>query len=456
MIEKETLNDTFSITPSPLEKAGVRLLIYTQHITPRVAYTMDLVFNTVLNTPYEITDNKNYFETYSLPKIAYTSNSNISGIFIHSDIILFETTIEKTLPVANKIYSDFPKFFVSDKNDFLGYDIFAMVFYFASRYEEYLDIDTDEHQRLKTENSIAFQYKCLKIPFLNHAINQFAENLKQEFPSLEFKKRQFNFLSTIDIDNAFAYAHKGFQRNVGGLVKDILSLKFKDVLSRIKSNLNDCKDPYNTFDFINSMSRETKTVLNYFVLIGDYSRFDKNPNYKNTGFRKLLKGLSKEHSIGLHPSYKSFNHPEKIEIEKKRLEDIIEKKVTSARSHFLRVKFPNTYRSFISAGITDDYTMIYASESGFRTGLCTPYKWFDLKKNETTNLTVHPSTVMEGTLRDYNKLTGENANEVVTHLINEVKNAGGEFVSIWHNDSFVPKQKDWIEVYKNMLLKTNN
>jgi hypothetical protein len=157
--------------------------------------------------------------------------------------------------------------------------------------------------------------------------------------------------------------------------------------------------------------------------------------------------------MGLHPSYESFNNLEKISIEKQRLEDIIEKKVTAARCHFLRINFPETYREFIRAGITDDYTMIYASQSGFRTGLCVPYKWFDLQKNEATNLMIHPSTVMEGTLRDYNKLLPTQATEFIKQLIQEVKNNGGEFVSIWHNDSFVAEQQEWINVYHKMLFE---
>ena len=158
--------------------------------------------------------------------------------------------------------------------------------------------------------------------------------------------------------------------------------------------------------------------------------------------------------MGLHPSYKSFNDLEKIEIEKKRLEDILEKKVTSARCHFLRVKFPETYRAFIKAGITDDYTMIYASQSGYRTGLCTPFPWFDLEKNEMTSLTIHSSSIMEGTLRDYNGYTPEHANSVIDNMLNEVKKQGGEFVSVWHNDSFVSSQKEWINVYKQLLEKS--
>jgi hypothetical protein len=241
------------------------------------------------------------------------------------------------------------------------------------------------------------------------------------------------------------------KRNLGGLAKDVFNLRLSQVAQRIMSNLDEKKDPYNTFKLINSLSDETQTALQYFVLIGDYSTYDKNPHYNKVGFRKLLKGLSNKLEIGLHPSYESFNYLEKIEIEKKRLEDIIEKKVTSARCHFLRIKFPETYRAFINAGITDDYTMIYASQSGFRTGLCMPFPWFDLERNEITSLTIHPSTIMEGTLRDYNGYSIEHANATIHHLLSEVKKQGGEFVSVWHNDSFVPEQAEWIDVYKNLL-----
>ena len=432
------------------------ILIYTDYITARVTYTMDLVFKTVINTSFELTTSKEVFNNSKLSKIAYTKVNEGFDVFIKSDTLLFETDIKINLPTAENSFVDFPKFYKSNTNDFLGYDIFAMVFYFATRYEEYLNTELDEHQRFKAENSVAHNYNCLQIPFLNLAIAQFAELLKQKFPNLYFKKREFSFLSTIDIDNAFAFANKGFQRNVGGLLKDVASLKFKQVASRIISNLDEDKDPYNTFQIINSLSKETQTALYYFVLIGDYSAYDKNPSFKSRGFKKLLRTLSNENSIGLHPSYESFNHPEKIEIEKTRLEDIIEKKVTSARCHFLRIKFPDTYRQFINVGITDDYTMIYASQSGYRTGLCVPYKWFDLEKNESTNLTIHPSTIMEGTLRDYNKYSPEKATEVISQLLNQSKKQGGEFISVWHNDSFVPSQKNWIEVYKKLLINSKS
>ncbi len=427
------------------------ILIYTHTLSPRMTYAMELVFGTVLHIPYELTGNREAFKDSALPKLAYAAEPGISGVWIKPHGLLEETTITEVRPVADTSIAGFPVFFSSGADDCLGYDLFAMVFYFATRYEEYLPHNTDQHGRFKAEESIAFQNKCLHIPFLNEAIEDFAQKLKQEFPSLIFKKRAFNFLSTIDIDNAFAYAHKGFIRNVGGLLKDLCSFNFKNVSERLVANANDRKDPYNTFERIHAMSAESGTALQYFALIGDYAPYDKNPAHTNAGFRKLLKGLSLAYPVALHPSYQSSAAPERIALEKGRVEAITGKKVTAARCHFLKVRFPETYRHFIKAGISDDYTMIYASQCGFRSGLCVPYKWFDLEKNESTSLTLHPGTIMEGTLRDYNKLGAAEAQVLCLKLMTEVKKHGGEFISIFHNDSFVPEQQEWIALYHTLL-----
>ena len=157
------------------------ILVYTHNITPRIAYVIDLVFNSVLNNSFQLTDNKEVYHSSVLPKLAYTNVNEGFDVFIQSSNLLFETDIKTTLPTSEKHHVDFPKFFKSNTDDFLGYDFFAMVFYFATRYEEYLNTDTDEHQRFKAENSIAFKFNCLQIPFLNNAIEDFSKKLKLEF-----------------------------------------------------------------------------------------------------------------------------------------------------------------------------------------------------------------------------------------------------------------------------------
>ncbi len=427
------------------------ILIYTHNLTARVSYTVELIFGTVLGTPYELTDDTSTFESSELPKLAYTYEKTGTGIFMEATALLFEEHVRPDRPVRSASYKDFPVVFPVGEASFLPFDLFATVFYVATCYEEYLPFERDRHGRFLAEQSALYRWKVLNRPFLNELILDFAGILKARFPELEFKRRDFSFLSTIDIDNAFAYAHKGFARNAGGLLKDLLSCRFKKVWERLAATSNDTRDPYNTFDLINGLSAQTRTALQYFVLIGDYAAYDKNPQHTNAGFRKLLRGLAAGHAMGLHPSYQAYDDPARIGMEKQRLEAITGKAVTSARCHFLRLKFPETYRSFIDAGITDDYTMIYASQCGFRTGLCVPYRWFDLKKNEATSLVLHTSVVMEGTLRDYNKLGADQAQEICRELMVQVKKHGGEFISIFHNDSFVPEQQEWITVYQSIL-----
>lgn len=430
------------------------ILIYTHNISPRAQYTIDLVFGTVLGIAYRITNDSAEYVMSDLPKLAYTVENLNSGMFLESSNLLFEADMRKQRPVKTGEYKGFPIFFPCGSTSCLPYDLFATVFYTATRYEEYVASDSDRHGRFVGETSLEYGHKLLQRPFLNELILDFSELLQKQFPALTFAKKTFAFLSTIDIDNVFAYAHKGLMRNVGGLAKDLLAFDFARVRERLAANANEQKDPYNTFARINAMARETATRLQYFVLIGDYAAYDKNPHHANRGFRKVLQSLSVEFPVGLHPSYRSGDDPALIAEEKRRLEAVIGKPVTSARCHFLRVRFPETYRAFLETGITDDYTMIYASQCGFRTGLCVPYRWFDLRRNEVTALTIHTSTVMEGTLRDYNGLSPADAQHEALSLMEQVKHVGGEFISIFHNDSFVPAQHAWVSLYQTLLSKS--
>jgi hypothetical protein len=141
--------------------------------------------------------------------------------------------------------------------------------------------------------------------------------------------------------------------------------------------------------------------------------------------------------------------------ERDRVAEIIGRHVDTVRCHFLRLKFPTTYRTQLYFNIYDDYTLTHSPLPGFRAGLCTPFKWFDIERDTETGLNLHPSTVMEGTLRDYMQQSPTEANATIAQLMNEVKAVGGEFISIWHNDSFTLENTEWVEVYEKMIQLAN-
>ncbi len=109
--------------------------------------------------------------------------------------------------------------------------------------------------------------------------------------------------------------------------------------------------------------------------------------------------------------------------------------MNKSRQHFIRLRFPRNYRRLLNAGILEDFTMGYPSHTGFRAGICTPYYFFDLKKEMATNLKIIPFQVMDVTLRDYLGLSPQEATKEIGRLMAEVKEVGGTFVSIWHNET---------------------
>jgi hypothetical protein len=157
--------------------------------------------------------------------------------------------------------------------------------------------------------------------------------------------------------------------------------------------------------------------------------------------------------IGIHPSFASNHQLEKIKIEKERLEKISGKKISYSRQHFLKLTFPHTYRNLLAVGITDDFTMGYADAIGFRAGICTPFRWYDLERETETHLTIHPFAVMDGTLNNYLKLSPTLAIEKTKEIINKVKQVNGKFIFIWHNETLSDwkEWKGWKNVYEEII-----
>ena len=188
-------------------------------------------------------------------------------------------------------------------------------------------------------------------------------------------------------------------------------------------------------------------------MFADYAPKDKNLPIDNHSFIKLIKSIADVADIGIHPSFASNKQPEKLEKEIKNLSKIFHKEIIKSRQHFLKLSFPTTYQTLIELDITDDYTMGYASEIGFRAGTCTPFLFYNIDLEIETKLRIHPFIVMDATLLYYMKLTPDEAIAKVNKLIDEVKNVNGTFISLWHNETLsdVKQWAGWRKVYEAII-----
>lgn len=428
------------------------LLIYTPRINNRIRYIFDVFFRNLIPAENQITGSFQEFKDYTGPKINYSYQSTGEGLYFYPHNLLFETGI-KQQQMDNVKFDNILCPFSVFRESSLPFDPFAAAFYLITRYEEYLPFRKDKYDRFDAAESLAQMNGFLKKPVVNIWAEKIKLLLKQKYPEIKFESKKYRFLSTIDIDSAWAYKQKGFIRTLAAYGKSFYELDFHEISERTKVLLGLKKDPFDTFDFQFALHEKYNIKPLYFILFADYSHYDKNISTNNSSFHSLVKALADFAEVGIHPSFASNSLPGKIPVEISKLSDVLKRDVTKSRQHFLKLSFPNTFRSLIESDIAEDYSLGYATETGFRAGICDPYYFYDLDMETATHLKLFPFAIMEGTLRDYHNISAFDAIQHYKTLIEEIKSVNGMFISLWHNES-LSNEKRWIgwhKVYEEMI-----
>ena len=284
--------------------------------------------------------------------MSYTKFPLGNEFFVKSNELLFEQGIND-LEITLSTWDDTPCFFSAGAQSSIPFDIFAASFYLISRYEEYLPHVRDVHERFTAEQSLAYNFKFLEKPVVDIWVVKLKTILKLRFPEYHFPDRKFRYISTIDVDNAFAYKYKSFVRTFGALISDFFKLQIRSFWSRLLVILRIKKDPNNTFEQILTLSKKYDVDLIFFFLIADYTTFDTNISTTKRQFRLLIKHIADYASVGLHPSYYTMKNSGMLKKEKERLESITNIPTTISRQHFLRFSLPETYQNLIDLEIDD-------------------------------------------------------------------------------------------------------
>jgi hypothetical protein len=421
------------------------LLIYAEHITERLEYTLDFALRD-RGVVYEITNDEQRFTAFSELKFNYSNLIFEKAANLDPAPILFDDTIQ-VYGIDKGIFEGEECLGLNGRMDPL-----AAIFYVLSRMEEYNSRILDKHGRFPSANSVLSRFHWLDRVVCDRWAEAFLRFLNNNGQQVEWTTVAFKPVPTFDIDNAYAFKLKRGLRHWLAVLKDVVKGRTNRIIEREQVIYGGHKDPYDTYDRIAELKEEGFDVK-LFWLLGDYTKFDRNISHKNKKHRKLIKRMSAVARIGIHPSYKSNSYEFYLNAEKERLEEIIGEPVDHSRQHFLKVHLPYTYQHLETAEIRHEYSMGYPEHYGFRAGTARPFKWFDLEFNRTSQLVVHPFAYMDGTFLEYMHLEPEEAKQVAKKLVNEVKSYGGDFIFIWHNETIADyaKWKGWKEVFEYTL-----
>jgi len=425
------------------------LRIYTADDAPRLRYIAGIILGDILGLNWEIITDKRKLGKHHI--INYSNDVVKDSFRISPSRLIFEKGLaEQDIKVEK--WKALPVFFQGTGASDIPFDIFAASFYLISRYEEYCRFEPDEYGRFPAASSLAFRNGFLGIPLVDLWVKEFARELLKKFQTLAFRRNEFRTLVTFDADEPFEYLGKGIVRSIGGLLRD-LTVNDRHASDRYKTVAKGKPDPFEVFGYITDCLDRYNSEARFFFPLGDRSRYDHNPSWKNDDYRELILRLTGKYKHGLHPSFNASDDYSILNEEAKRFSKITGNAGYLSRFHYLRLKLPVSYRNLLKAGVKEDYSMGYPDEPGFRAGIARPFYFYDVMNDCLTNLKIIPFQVMDATLYKYKKLEDKASDEVIIKLMEETRRVGGLFVTIWHNTSLLdsPEGRPWRGVFESML-----
>lgn len=438
-----------------VEINATHVIIFSEIKSERLNYVCEFIFNTVLKVNYSITHSFSEFKNSNYFKLSYSEKALDKTFHIAPHTLLFETTLTNEKPEV-LFKNDLIYFFESKNSDF-HFDIFAATFYLISRLEEWLLFESDVHQRFEAKNSILFQHKLHLKPVIEIWIEEFKTELQNFYPTIIFPKKQFKAISTIDVDNLYAFKHKGFVRTTGAIAKDIIKFNLKNLATRLRVLRGKQKDPFDIYESISDFCLQHNIPLVYFFLFKTGTSYDRTVNPNSAAFKNVFTILkNKKALIGLHPSYNSSVDETLLKQEVTDFSKAINETVTISRQHYLRFNIKTTPNQLLKNGIIADFTMGFASQIGFRAGTSLPFYYYDFTAEKKTELLFVPFCAMDGAYLVYDKITPEETLTSLLNLANEVKKVNGLFISVYHERTFYDELcKGFGEVYKKLHLNVN-
>ena len=408
--------------------------------TSRMKYSADVLFNTCLGVEvewssggeanqYVLSTGKNHLtcpvHSISLSKDSNAVSSGINRVSYKGEM--------------------FPCEVIGDAD--INFDPLAATLFFVARWEEVYLSDSnslDKHGRFKGKKSSSYLQGVLDRPSVDIMARILAEVLE-----LEFTEPKYSFQPSIDIDVAYKYLGRPLWKSVLLSIKDILTFKNPHERMNVVSTGNG--DPFDTYDYIESLHSSNGLKTTYYVL-----RTERKKPYdvclSKPVIDNLIEKLLKSSSVYWHPSYEATEN----------MGDVFssEKNEFTADSDFVRHHFlksgPTIWPELEANNVKRDSSLAYADLPGFRAGICREYNAYDLKSEKALHLKILPPAIMDSTLHSYMNLRPDKAINVAQEIITEVKAVGGTLVTIWHNTSVsnVDFWKGWRKVYEEVVRRS--
>lgn len=331
-------------------------------------------------------------------------------------------------------------------------DWWSWIFWMTTRYEEMHAHETfrDSMGRFLGKHSMASEEKWLTRPEIEVRVLNWANQ-----QGWQIKEGAYQVIPTIDVDSAFAYKHRSPLHTMLAAINDVIHGRWERWNERWQVLGGTEKDPYDTYEWLEEVHQKFGLRTTYFFLLANRSRFDRGLSWRSKGLRSLIQKLAEVADVGIHPGCASHqaNTTQLLQMEKSRLESILDRSIDLARQHYLLQCPDSSWLRLEEAGIAHDHSLGYSDVPGFRAGMSRPFRAYSISEERILNLWLHPIAAMDATFLRYLETTPEEALRLIEKLAEEVKGVGGTLRLLWHNESVSDRWEwsQWKAMYEQVL-----
>ena len=349
----------------------------------------------------------------------------------------------------------------SDESGLLAFDIFANMFWFLSRKEEWLAEKNGHHINSYSSRHPRPDKATFLKPVVNTLFDQLEKCLIKNFPLLKFGKGK---TSDIELSHDLDYVRKTLplrlKQSAFNTYNTFRSLgkpkEMKRHLGRLFSFAFSNAD-YWKFDYWHELERRFNKRSTFYV----YSKINRStktwlldPSYDVANNPKLIKSLreliERGHEIGLHGSFFSAMDGGLLLKEREQLSQTIGYEIKKIRQHWLRYRechTPLLHEKYFQI----DSTVGWNDQMGFRAGVCSMYRPFNHDENRVFDYFIVPQILMDSQLYDYASGHFEETFVFAKQTIDIARShKNAHFAISWHPRT-ASRDYGWHESYEALL-----
>jgi hypothetical protein len=435
----------------------MRIVIRTNILSPRLAYTIDFINRHPLK-PSGVTialGSKGDMVLYYGQLIKGEYHIPSLGLFFKRDHIDHKTLIANTFTHNEKGllgigigHAEGPVF----DNVAFRFDLFETIFFLISRYEEVFAKPEDNYKSgwLKESQHFLIKNGWEQVPVVDHLVKAFYEVVTGR---VHQRNTTYSISHDIDILYRFKPWTKAL-RNIPAIIIHRRGAKHlvKTIAHLSRQATGSSKDPYNVYDWLFQTSdRWTSKTL--YMLAGGTTYYDDRYQVTDPDAKNIVDtAISRGYELGLHPSYDAGKDQAMMATQKEKLARVMGQRVSKSRQHCLRWFWDTTPDQLTALGMQQDSSMGYNRHLGFRCGTGFAYQMYDFKQERAYPWLELPMAFMESSMIHQATRTGQPITNLFQAFIKS--NQSDTHIEMnWHNSNFdqtMAHGAEMTEIYANL------